>query len=480
MKYQIIQGDNREALRTLADNSIDAIVTDPPYGIDFLGKAWDANTGALETYQECLRVLKPGGHILAFSAARTYHHLAVTLEAAGFEIRDQIMWIYSSGFPKSQDVGRSIQRTIGVEERKAHKSNLPRVGGGEDKTKAWDESAEQGQIVCTDPEAKVWEGWGTALKPAHEPIALARKPIKLSIAKNCQQWGVGALNIDATRVPFESEDDKPSGGENGWSRVGFSEQPVEKYKNQKKKKSDIDTYLNNKRGPMERARIEDGENIGMFDGGVGYKAIKRKVDPVLDLPEGRFPSNVLGEIAEPYQKYFYCPKVGRRERHVGFDTPETQEQMLASIGGYFVDHEGNKIKSGNKAFVPSLGEIYTHGLNDVIKKIRAENKINTGLVDKNGNTQTFTSDPATHNTGNNHPTVKPIELMKYLIRLITPPGGTVLDPFNGSGSTGCAAVELGYEYIGCELDPAYVDIARKRIEAWYAHTHPLQATGLFE
>jgi site-specific DNA-methyltransferase (adenine-specific) len=480
MKYQIIQGDNREALRTLADNSIDAIVTDPPYGIDFLGKAWDANTGALETYQECLRVLKPGGHILAFSAARTYHHLAVTLEAAGFEIRDQIMWIYSSGFPKSQDVGRSIQRTIGVEERKAHKSNLPRVGGGEDKTKAWDESAEQGQIVCTDPEAKVWEGWGTALKPAHEPIALARKPIKLSIAKNCQQWGVGALNIDATRVPFESEDDKPSGGENGWSRVGFSEQPVEKYKNQKKKKSDIDTYLNNKRGPMERAKIADGENIGMFDGGVGYKAIKRKVDPVLDLPEGRFPSNVIGEIAEPYQKYFYCPKVGRRERHVGFDTPETQEQMLASIGGYFVDHEGNKIKSGNKAFVPSLGEIYTHGLNDVIKKIRAENKINTGLVDKNGNTQTFTSDPATHNTGNNHPTVKPIELMKYLIRLITPPGGTVLDPFNGSGSTGCAAVELGYEYIGCELDPAYVDIARKRIEAWYAHTHPLQATGLFE
>jgi hypothetical protein len=281
-------------------------------------------------------------------------------------------------------------------------------------------------------------------------------------------------------VPFESEDDKPSGGENGWSRVGFSEQPVEKYKNQKKKKSDIDTYLNNKRGPMERAKIADGENIGMFDGGVGYKAIKRKVDPVLDLPEGRFPSNVLGEIAEPYQKYFYCPKVGRRERHVGFDTPETQEQMLASIGGYFVDHEGNKIKSGNKAFVPSLGEIYTHGLNDVIKKIRAENKINTGLVDKNGNTQTFTSDPATHNTGNNHPTVKPIELMKYLIRLITPPGGTVLDPFNGSGSTGCAAVELGYEYIGCELDPAYVDIARKRIEAWYAHTHPLQATGLFE
>jgi len=192
MKYQILQGDNRQTLKTIADNSIDAIVTDPPYGIDFLGKSWDANTGALETYQECLRVLKPGGHILAFSAARTYHHLAITLEQAGFEIRDQIMWIYSSGFPKSHDVGKN--------------NNLPK-----------------------------WLGWGTALKPAHEPIALARKPIKQSVAKNCQQWNTGAINIDATRV------------------------------------------------------------------------------------DQRFPSNVLGEITEPYQKYFYCPKVSRRERHSGFD-----------------------------------------------------------------------------------------------------------------------------------------------------------------
>jgi hypothetical protein len=162
MNYQILQGDNRDTLKTIPDNSIDAIVTDPPYGIDFLGKSWDANTGALETYQECLRVLKPGGHILAFSAARTYHHLAVTLEQAGFEIRDQIMWIYSSGFPKSQDIGRSIQRS--------------------EKTKDENE----------------WAGWGTCLKPAHEPICLARKPIKLSIARNCQTHGVGALNIDVS------------------------------------------------------------------------------------------------------------------------------------------------------------------------------------------------------------------------------------------------------------------------------------------
>jgi site-specific DNA-methyltransferase (adenine-specific) len=298
------------------------------------------------------------------------------------------MWIYSSGFPKSQDIGKQLDK----------------------------------KEIAND-----WAGWGSALKPAHEPIALARKPLKQSIAKNCQQWGTGALNIDATRVPYADQ-------------------------------KDIETYLNNKRGPMERGNDEDGKNIRMFNGETGFKAVKREVTVEEDLPElGRFPSNVIGEILQAdYQKYFYCPKVSRRERHIGFDAPETQEQMLDSIGGYFVDHAGNKIKSGNKAFVPGLGEIYTHGLNDVIKKIRG-------------------SDTTT--SGNNHPTVKPIELMKYLIKLITPPGGIVLDPFNGSGSTGCAAVELGFEYIGCELDPAYVTITHKRIEAWNNHS-PVEPKGI--
>jgi site-specific DNA-methyltransferase (adenine-specific) len=207
MSYKIIQGDNRETLKTIPDNSIDAIVTDPPYGIDFLGKSWDANTGALETYQECLRVLKPGGHILAFSAARTYHHLAVTLEQAGFEIRDQIMWIYSSGFPKSQDIGKQIQKKLGVKETK--KKEMIMQGGFKNLGDTWEDKSHQrvnefiNEVVCTDPEAKKWAGWGTALKPAHEPIALARKPIKLSIAKNAQKWGTGALNIDAARIPIE-------------------------------------------------------------------------------------------------------------------------------------------------------------------------------------------------------------------------------------------------------------------------------------
>jgi DNA modification methylase len=401
MNYTILQGDNRTTLKTLPDNSIDAIITDPPYGIDFLGKSWDANTGALETYQECLRVLKPGGHILAFSAARTYHHLAVTLEAAGFEIRDQIMWIYSSGFPKSQDIGRQIQKSLGVKETKKHKNNAPRIGG----VAQGEEIKQQEQVVVTDPEAKAWSGWGTALKPAHEPIALARKPIKLSIAKNCQKYGVGALNIDAARV---------------------------------------------------------GDS-----GGQGAEEL------------GRFPSNVVGDIPD-YQKYFYCPKVSRKERHIGFETtdipkhPEgmfehgggdlhkrrdtegviTIAEMLKEMGGYFVDKSGNETSNGGiDVWVPHLGLFKAHGI-----KTEYEN-----WHKANGTTSTA-------NVGNNHPTVKPIELMKYLIKLITPPGGTVLDPFNGSGSTGCAAVELGHTYIGCELDPNYVKIATQRIEAWYKST----------
>jgi len=438
MNYQILTGDNRLTLKTLPDDSVDAIITDPPYGIDFLGKSWDANTGALETYQECLRVLKPGGHILAFSAARTYHHLAVTLEQAGFEIRDQIMWIYSSGFPKSQDIGRQIQKAIygkpdkqrfdpavmikvsgdryqhpdsdkiyrklpdinGDRLKKSHEgegygcvfeevldikydkivdttknagfglTDHARVRAGEE----WSTQAKEvGQVKVIDPTAQQWSGWGTALKPAHEPIALARKPIKTSIRENCLKYGTGALNIDATRVPWPGETPQLS-----------------------------------KRGVY-------ADTTEMSDSMTS--ALKPEQVPVANNA-GRFPSNVVGEI-EGYQKYFYCPKVSRKERHIGFDE---------------IPYNGNS----------EVGGMY--GANQAITRNNVENK------------------------GNNHPTVKPIELMKYLIKLITPPGGTVLDPFNGSGSTGCAAVELGHPYIGCELDPAYVEIAKARIEAWYEHT----------
>jgi len=438
MKYQIINGDNRAVLKTFPDNHFDSVVTDPPYGIDFLGKSWDANTGALETYQECLRVLKPGGHILAFSAARTYHHLAITLEQAGFEIRDQIMWIYSSGFPKSQDVGKSIQRSLGVKETKASKGMNAYAEVKDKKGKEkWmnpgnittdDYPEKKDTVVCTDPEAQAWAGWGTALKPAHEPIALARKPIRGSIKDNVLKHGVGALNIDATRVP--------------------TDQPP-----------------NAQMGPVFGAAIGGADPFNNRDDLQHYEPHQG----------GRFPSNVLGDIPD-YQKYFYCPKVSRRERHTGFElppamfggvqgcydengerfavgldarsNPPTEQSMLDAMGGYYIDNGGNRQTiSGKDIVLPDVGYIKVHSLKEHYANWCKKNNI-------------------TPNLGNNHPTVKPIELMKYLIKLITPVGGRVLDPFNGSGSTGCAAVELGCEYVGIELDPKYVEIATKRIAAW--------------
>jgi site-specific DNA-methyltransferase (adenine-specific) len=413
MSYKILQGDNRDTLKTIPNNSIDAIVTDPPYGIDFLGKSWDANTGALETYQECLRVLKPGGHILAFSAARTYHHLAVTLEQAGFEIRDQIMWIYSSGFPKSQDVGRQLHKKqhgkpdkqrfdpaimIKVDkDQYRHPTTdkiyraLPDING--DRLAVAHEGQKYGtvyeEVIKVDSE---WSGWGTALKPAHEPIALARKPIKGNIRDNVQKWGTGAINIDAARIAIEGADTR-SGGSNGHSRLTFGE------------------------------GITSNE-----DSFVAYEANEG----------GRFPSNVLGDIPD-YQKYFYCPKVSRKERHIGFD----------EVPNPLENYSQGDVKN-HPLWDPSIGtnvQRLKHKILEHNKTLGQEHQVQ-GPV------------------GNNHPTVKPVELMKYLIKLITPPGGTVLDPFNGSGSTGMAAVELGHSYIGCELDPAYVAIAEKRIAAW--------------
>ena len=408
MTYTVLQGNNIDVLKTYPDNHFDSIVTDPPYGIDFLGKAWDANTGALETYQECLRVLKPGGHILAFSAARTYHHLAVTLEQAGFEIRDQIMWIYSSGFPKSQDVGKSIERSNGKRNKKTFMGKASNTNSVSIHTDCPNCDKRHGTITiegCSTegcpimeklkPADNEWSGWGTQLKPAHEPIALARKPIsEKNIAANCLKYGTGALNIDATRVAYEDEADLKLVVD--WANK-YTSPSVQEY-------GKLD-------GTIERTHTEEQ-----------FKSEASNI--------GRFPSNVVGEIAEEYQKYFYCPKVQRKERHIGFDTAD-----IPQIGSTHPDD----IKK-HPLWDPSIGG----------DAARLKQKI----ID------------AGEYKGNNHPTVKPIELMKYLIKLITPPCGTVLDPFNGSGSTGCAAVELGFNYVGIDLDPKYVEISLKRIEAW--------------
>ena len=414
MSQRIINGDSAEVLKTIESNTIDAVITDPPYGIEFLGKEWDSNTGAVEIWQECLRVLKPGGHLLAFSAARTYHILATNIQASGFEIRDQIMWLYASGFPKAQDIGRAIQKRQGVKETKAIPKERQTKTAGFANTGAQEKEAWSGvETVCTSPEAQQWAGWKTALKPAHEPIVMARKPFRGSTIDNVLEHGVGALNIDATRIASEPFDYCAD----GLNRTTYSQSEPAKWND-----SDKQMIRNDK---------------------------------------GRFPSNVIGEVAG-YQKFFYSPKVSRRERHKGFEQDRIPDPLENYSQGDVKNHP---------LWDPSIGtniqrlkhKILEH--NRDLGKNNGVGKIETGLTDKNGNVQTFTSDPATHNLGNNHPTVKPVELMKYLVKLVTAEGAHIIDPFSGSGSTGMACKELGRSFTGIDVDPGYCEIARRRIAA---------------
>jgi site-specific DNA-methyltransferase (adenine-specific) len=493
MQFTVKQGMNQDILKSYPDNHFDSIVTDPPYGIEFLGKDWDSNTGAIETWQECFRVLKPGGHLLAFSAARTYHHLATNIENTGFEIRDQLMWIYASGFPKAQDIGKAIQKRQGVEKSKPQKGTNAFTKSGMSFSEDTDNNEydpKKDEVIPTSPEAQQWAGWKTALKPGHEPIVMARKPFKGSTIDNVLKHGTGALNIDATRIGDEVREIK-----------------------------DIVPI-------RETSQFAGKANNGKDGNGFNYKPLGDKTYV------GRFPSNVMGEITD-YQKYFYCPKVSRAERHCGFESvpdrvcgpggddyiaenenyllrknkgsldhiPTDSDGMLdkgvlyqhtkggsldhipTGKGGMYDNHGTGvmynigtdmKSKKSNLDHIPTgnnIGDgVYAPGTPG--NKNNAVGKIQTGLTDKNGNVQTFTSDPATHNLGNNHPTVKPVALMKYLIQLVTPEGGKVLDPFTGSGSTGMAAVEADMCFTGCELDPNYVKIANKRIQAWYTRTQP--------
>jgi site-specific DNA-methyltransferase (adenine-specific) len=473
MSQTIINGDSAEVLKTIDSNTIDAVITDPPYGIEFLGKEWDSNTGAIEIWRECFRVLKPGGHLLAFSAARTYHNLATNVESVGFEIRDQIMWIYASGFPKAQDIGKSIQRRQGVER---HEVRDVTDGYNIKNQRSFSENNDvpfermKPIAVPTSPEAVKWQGWKTALKPAHEPIVMARKPMRGSTIDNVLEHGVGALNIDATRVAYQDQ-------------------------------ADVAEYLNNKRGPMERGTGVAGEQIGMFDTGTGFRQIKRAVTAGEDLPaEGRYPSNVVGEV-QGYQKYFYCPKVSRRERHRGFEQdPISHPEMVEQMGGHYL--------ADAMVWLPHLGKIYTHGLKheyeqwckkndrDPLAQIATGDNFGDGLA--SGRKLHKTRDePLAHiptskggmldkptdgsewvlsqhrdektrtqaNVGNNHPTVKPVALMRYLVKLVTPQDSHIIDPFAGSGSTGMACRELGRQFTGIDLDEGYCRIARKRIAA---------------
>ena len=377
----LLNGDCLEEMQKLIDDGVqvDSVVTDPPYhltsiterfgkegsapaqyGTDgafaraskgFMGKKWDGGDIAFrkETWELALKLLKPGGHLLAFSGSRTYHRMAVAIEDAGFEIRDQIMWIYGSGFPKSHNIGKAVDaiEKFGRSDPKALRET--RMGddyeptGQEDWSKGRMFSADVERIPDDDHEHEVtnkWKGWGTALKPAHEPIVMARKPVsEKSVATNVLKHGTGAINIDDCRIELSEGDDPRLGGEGSW----------------KTDKMAKDVYVG------------------------GYAGKDTKSNEL-----GRFPANVMHDgLQEEWSRYFYCAKTSKAER----------------------------------------GEL------------------------------------------NTHPTVKPKKLMQYLCRLVTPKNGTVLDLFMGSGSTGIAAKDEGFDFIGIEKDKEYFEIAGARIKS---------------
>jgi len=424
MSYQLLHGDCLDKLKEIDDNSVDAIVTDPPYGLSFMGKKWDYDVPSVEVWRECLRVLKHGGHLLAFAGSRTYHRLVVNVEDAGFEIRDQIMWVYGSGFPKSYDISKGIDKAAGAEREVV---GVKRLGDGSlaRKTAGIDTLYEGGfkeqamETKPTTPEAQQWDGWGSALKPAHEPIVVARKPLIGTIVENVLEHGTGGLNIDACRIPH-------SGKDGAWGE-GKSEGSLYQVGVENKGRSSTPEGERHDAGRFPANFIHDGsdEVVSLFpetksgkpgvkNGGNDGAAYGKESRPA-GTPMGGFGDS--GSAA----RFFYCAKASKAERNAG------------------LDHHPSKKSQHNSGGI---------GREISVEKRLQEGEENAAIMK------------------NIHPTVKPVDLMKYLCRLITPPNGIVLDPFMGSGTTGIAATTQGFGFIGIERDEEYIPIARDRIKHW--------------
>jgi len=422
--YTLHLGNSLEVLDTFADNSIDSIVTDPPYEIGFMGKGWDSTGIAfnVEIWKKCLRVLKPGGHLVAFNHSRMFHRMMVAIEDAGFEIRDTIMWLYGSGFPKSMNISKSIESQIvngsanKTEFSKLNGERLDRGNWGitknskeygfrdKDYTTETEQVDRLGKLEATTSEAKQWEGWGTALKPAYEPIVLARKPIlEQNIAQNVLKWGVGGINIDECRVGTDGETKGTDFFPESSSVVAYG------------------NGLNGNKKPQEL-------NMGRFPANIIHDGSEEVVSG--------FPTKDEETLEDSPSLFFYTAKASQEDRNEGLE-----------IAGFEEKRESDRIKD------------------DGVGGDNPRNRTNKPRL-------------------NTHPTVKPTDLMRYLVRLITPNGGTCLDLFMGSGSTGKALVlenahnNKNYHFIGIDMTKEYVEIAKARIE--YAINNPFNEAKVVE
>jgi|694.fasta_scaffold02276_14 DNA modification methylase len=420
---KVSRGDCLEVLRTMPDASVDSIVTDPPYGLSFMGKRWDYDVPSEDIWRECLRVLKPGGHLLAFAGTRTQHRMAVRIEDAGFEIRDMIAWVYGSGFPKSLDVSKAIDKAAGAEREvvgtrtdgrgKSHQK-INNHGQGDTGIGHADGSK---QTYCeTAPateSARQWQGWGTALKPALEPITVARKPLIGTVAANVLEHGTGALNVDGCRVDGVVTTNPLVRNVGGFGSGGPSNQT-----------HPPKSVVSQGRWPANLIHDGSDEVVGLFPQ-TGVSAGGRSGHTA--AYSGGFKQEHYGDAKPGFgdsgsaARFFYCAKASKKDRDEGLDM--SPDRFMAA---------SNQAQAQLKR-----GIIH-----------EAESGVNTVKVRKN-----------------NHPTVKPTALMRYLCRLVTPLGGTVLDPFMGSGSTGKAAVLEGFNFVGIEREAEYVEIAKARIAA---------------
>jgi DNA modification methylase len=390
---RLLHGDCLERMREMEASSVDAIATDPPYGIGFLGRDWDHGVPGVPFWAEALRVARPGAHLVAFGGTRTHHRLTCAIEDAGWEIRDGLVWLYGQGMPKSLDIGKAMDKAARAEREivglSPHSANR-RAGTfarGNDRPSGYS-CGNEGPRTVTAPAtdlAKQWDGWGTGLKPSHEPIVLARKPLEGTVARNVAEHGCGGLNIDGCRIEAAAGDYDHS----------------------------CNDYARPSNGSFER-----------------WSAGKRPPSS-----SGRWPANAI-----------------------------LDEQAAAML-----DAQAGERKAGVAGMRSGIGNITTKGL-------RGYDEPWGGYADTGGASRFFYCPKASpsERAGSTHPTMKPIALMRWLVRLITPPGGLVLDPFCGSGSTGLACVEEGMRFAGIDLSAEYLAMARARLDAQRS-TMPLLA-----
>ena len=470
---KLMLGDNIEKLRELPDNFVDSIITDPPYGLSFMNKKWDYDVPSIDFWKEALRVLKPGGHVLSFGGTRTYHRMVVNMEDAGFEIRDQIMWVYGSGFPKSHNIGKAIDkiegndREIVREETTSFKVNNTKennvINVGTFANNFSKQTDENGYRINTITKGQSdYEGWGTALKPANEPICVARKPLsEKTIAENVLKHGTGGINIDGCRIGTDDKlgrDNKttPFQSGNNWSiNNGISKGIETNFDVDGRFPANLiiectcDEVIPGNKGEVKKSngRVRENHkynsvgNMGSYDGegtidnyndkgdihtnpdcpcrlldeqsgdSKSSKGKERKVNNVGSFGGGTTNENNEYNDTGGASRFFYVPKVSKKERNMGLDNFEDKSSVRVNAPR---DNEEEKTKSQK----------------------------------------------------NNHPTIKPINLLTYLVRLITPQNGIVMDCYMGSGSTGIAALLEGFQFIGMEMDEEYFNIAEARIDSW--------------